>query len=219
METRTLIEQRLIKFLVTRYSDEGFKVIEEPSPEQLPDFLAGCRPDLLLQKPGRSVAVKVTTRASLDQEPGIYQMARLVREKPGWDFEIAVVNSREQFEASEDALPLTKEDTWEVIAESERLLLAGFPEAALMRAWGAAEAIVRLLVEEAGWLTDRPTSRSILTDGVHYGEISHDDYVFLHHALRQCNAIAHGMTPPSFDDGLVDALIGTTKRLLEMPPP
>ena len=218
METRPILERRLILSLVSKYSSEGYDVIEAPSQEQLPDFLAGYHPDLLLSKAGKLVVVEVKSRASLAKEPQINKMAWAVRAEPGWEFELAVVNTGEQIDAPEDARPFATEDIWRVVAEAESLLTDGFAEAALLRAWSGVEAIVRLLTEEEDWLTDRPTSENILGQAVHVGAISRTDYWFLHHALRHRNAYAHGLATPDFDASLVDALIGMTKRLLRSAP-
>lgn len=54
---------------------------------------------------------------------------------------------------------------------------------------------------------------------VQIGALYGDDYKLMLYALPLRNAIAHGLTPPSFDDALVDALIGLSKRMLEELPP
>ena len=214
MENRTLFEKRFIKSLVTKYWEEGYEVIEDPQPEQLPDFLSGHHPDLLLCKPGRSVVVRVKDRAAL-VDKSWSTMANAIRAEPGWNFELALFDSGKQIDAPEEAIPFGRETISRVVAEAEQLLGNGLAEAALLRIWSATEAAVRSLTEEEGWLTDRPIATSILSMAVQIGALYGDDYKLMLYALPLRNAIAHGLTPPGFDDALVDALIGLAKRMLE----
>ncbi len=217
MENRTFFEKRFIKSLVTKYWEEGYEVTEAPQPEQLPDFLSGYHPDLLLCKLGRSVVVRVKDRAAL-ADNSWSDMAKAVRAEPGWNFELAIFETGKQIDAPEEAIPFGRETISHVVAEAEQLLSNGLAEAALLRIWSAAEAAVRSLTEEEGWLTDRPIATSILSMAVQIGGISIDEHKLMLYALPLRNAIAHGLTPPVFDDALVDALIGLAKRLLELLP-
>jgi hypothetical protein len=142
-------------------------------------------------------------------------MVKAVRAEPGWNFELALFDTGKQIDAPEEAIPFGRETISRVVAEAEKLLGNGFAEAALLRIWSAAEAAVRSLTEDEGWLTDRPIATTILSMAVQIGALYGDDYKLMLHALPLRNAIAHGLTPPSFDDALVDALIGLAKRMLE----
>ena len=93
MDTRTALDRRLILFLAEKYDEEGYEVIVESSPERLPEFLSGYKPDLVLHKKWRPVIVEVKTREALAENPQVDETARLVREQPGWDFELAVVET------------------------------------------------------------------------------------------------------------------------------
>lgn len=215
METTVDLEKQHARALALEYRNRGYEVIEEPSQEQLPSFLTGYHPDLLLRKASEAVVVEVKSRGSLAKEPEIRQLARLVRTQPGWSFELMVVDKGEQLETLEDAHPFTREDILRGIEETGRLLASGYAEAALLRAWSVAEATVRLLVEEEGLAVERPTPQFMLKQAVMNGVISREDFRLLIQSLKHRNALVHGFTPSDFDATLVSALTDTTKRLFQ----
>ena len=215
METTVDLEKRHARVLALEYRSRGYEVIEDPSQEQLPSFLTGYHPDLLLRKASEAVVVEVKSRGSLAKEPEIRELARLVRTQPGWSFELMVVDKGEQLETPEDAHPFKREDILRGIEETERLLASGFAEAALLRAWSLAEATVRLLAEEEGLPVDRPTPQYMFKQAVMSGVISREDYRFLIQSQKHRNALVHGFTSSDFDANHVGSLTGMTKRLLQ----
>jgi Holliday junction resolvase len=50
METTSETARRRVRELGEEYRDKGYEVIVEPASDQLPDFLAGYRPDQLSLK-------------------------------------------------------------------------------------------------------------------------------------------------------------------------
>jgi hypothetical protein len=50
MQGTTPLERQRARALAEEYRSKGYEVIDVPSPEQLLDFLAGYRPDLLIRK-------------------------------------------------------------------------------------------------------------------------------------------------------------------------
>ena len=217
METTISLEKQHAHTLAEEYRSRGYDVIEEPSQEQLPAFLNGYHPDMLLRKADEdeAIVVEVKSRASLAKEPEIRELARLLRTQPGWRLDLVVVDVGEQLEALEGARPFAREDILRGITEAERLLGSGSAEAALLLAWAVTEPTVRLLAEREGLKTDRSTPLHVLKQAVVNGVISRADYNFLLQALRHRNAQAHGFIQPDFDPTLAGVLIDTTKRLLQ----
>ena len=77
METTTTLEKQRARTLAEEYRSKGYQVIEEPSQEQLPDFLSNYQPDLLIQKGHEGVVVEVKSRSSLAKDSKIRDLARL----------------------------------------------------------------------------------------------------------------------------------------------
>jgi len=215
MEATLTLERRRARDIAEEYRGKGYEVIEEPSPEQLPDFLSGYRPDLLIRRGNEAVVVEVKSRASLAKDPQIRDLARLLHAKPGWNFELVVVGEGEKPGTPEDACSFGRQDILRSIEAAEKVLGSGFSEAALLLAWSTSEATVRLLTEEEGILLDSLAPPYILKQAVTNGVISREDYTLLMNAMKYRNALAHGFKLNDFNSALVRDLIGTTKRLLE----
>jgi hypothetical protein len=215
MEALISLETQRARAIAEEYRGRGYEVIEEPSPEQLPDFLAGYHPDLLIRRGDDAIIVEVKSRSSLAKNPQIRELARLLQTKPHWNFELVVVGEGEQFSAPEGARPFERDDILRGIEAAERLVASGFSEAALLQAWSTLEATVRLLSEEEGVVLERLNPLSILTQATSNGVISRDDYSFLTKVMKFRNALAHGFQTLDFDPALVTELINITKRLLQ----
>ena len=213
METTLALMRQRVQTLAEEYRGQGYDVIVEPAKAQLPPFLAGYHPDLLLHKASESVVVEVKARKSLAKDSQVRELAGLLRAQPGWSFELVLVDVGEQINAPEDARPFTRENIMQGAAEAERLLASGFTEAALLRAWAASEAAVRLLTEQDGLSIGRPTPSVLLKQAVMNGLISRDVYHILYQALDRRNAYVHGFTLPDSGIAEVEALIETARRL------
>ena len=218
MEAIAALEKQQAGKLAEEYRRRGYDVVERPSRDQLPAFLAGYHPDLLLRKEGEdeAVVVEVKSRASLAKDPTIRELAGMLRTKPGWRLDLVVVDVGEQLEALEGAYPFALEDIARGVAEAEQLHASGLTEAALLRAWSAVEPTLRLLGEREGLATDRCPPERVLKDAVVNGVVSRSDYEILVQALKHRNAQAHGYIQPEFDPTLTGTLIDTTKALLRL---
>lgn len=132
MEATILVERQRARRIAEEYRRRGYEVIEEPSQEQLPDFLSGYHPDLLIRKGDEAIIVEVKSRASLAKESQVSELARLLRTKPDWNFELVVVGEEDQWRAPAGARPFAREDILRGLEAAEKLLEAGFSEAALL---------------------------------------------------------------------------------------
>ena len=210
--TLALIRQR-VQALAEEYRFQGYEVIVDPSQTQLPPFLVGYHPDLLLRRAGESVVVEVKSRTSLERESQVRELAGLLRGQPGWSFELVLVDVGEQINAPEGATPFTTENIMQGVAEAERLLASGLTEAALLRAWAAAEGAVRLLAEQESLSIGRPSLSVLLKQAVMNGLISREDYHILYQALDRRNAYVHGFTLPDTGIAEVEAVVDAARRL------
>jgi hypothetical protein len=215
MEAKTPRERQRAHAIAEEYRSKGYEVIERPSPEQLPEFLASYQPDVLAQRGGEAIIVEVKSRSSLAKDPRITEMARLVQTEPHWNFELVLVGEEEQLNVPEGVRPFGKDDIIQGIEAAERLVAAEFWAAALLPAWSTLEATLRQLSEEEGVVLERFTPLSVLSQATSNGVISRDDYSFLTKVMKYRNALAYGFKPIEFDPTLVGELISTTKRLLQ----
>jgi len=214
MEANSREKQRA-RAIAEEYRSQGYTVIEEPSPEQLPDFLSNFHPDLLARKDNEATIIEVKSRSSLAKDSQVRELARLLHPKPNWNFELIIVEDDTPFGSLEETQPFKQEDILQGIETAEKLLASGFNEAALMSAWSTSEATVRLLIEGEDLALDRFDPPYILMQAATNGVISREDYNFLTKVLKRRNALAHGFKTVDFDPAHVRELISTTKRLLQ----
>jgi hypothetical protein len=215
MEAKTSREGQRARAIAEEYRSKGYEVIEQPLPEQLPEFLAGYQPGVLVQRGDEAIIVEVKSRSSLTKDSRIAEMARLVQKEPHWNFELVLVGEEERLNVPEGVRPFERDDIIQGIEAAERLVAAQFWAAALLQAWSTLEATLRLLSEEEGIVLERLTPLSVLTQATSNGIISRDDYSFLTKVMKYRNALAHGFKAIEFDPTLVGELIKTTKRLLQ----
>ena len=65
MEQISARERQRTFNLAKEYQSKGYEVIVDPTSEQLPDFLSGYHPDLLVKKGNEAFIVEVKTRTPL----------------------------------------------------------------------------------------------------------------------------------------------------------
>ena len=126
MEAKTSRERQRARIIAEEYRSKGYEVIEQPSPEQLPEFLAGYQPDVLVQRGDEAIIVEVKSRSSLAKDSRITEMARLVQREPHWNFELVLVGEEEQLNVPEEARPFERDDVIQGIEVAERLVAAQF---------------------------------------------------------------------------------------------
>ena len=217
-------EERLLSEVAEDYGREGYEVILHPHPSTLPDFLRGYRPDLLARRDDESVVVEVKSGpVRRPQRDPFREIARVVEEHPGWRFELVVRNAAPipEPEAPAEGRPsLTGSDAARALADAEDLVSSGRPEAALLWAWSAAEATLRLLASAEGVDLRRPDAAYLLKQLALEGVVSREDYDVLRRSLRARNAVAHGFRPEEGPElgFLVQALLQKTARLIDLLP-
>ena len=133
MEPTTVLEKQRAHTIAQEYRSKGYDVIEEPASEQLPDFLSGYRPDLLIRKDNETVVVEVKTRSSLVKDPSVRDLARLIQAESDWSFELVVVDEEEKLGLPEGAHTSEREYILQLTEAPERLLSRGFARATLCK--------------------------------------------------------------------------------------
>lgn len=213
METTQISEKQRAQAVAEDYRRQGYDVVEEPSPESLPDFLAGHRPDLIARRGNETVIVEVKSRRALADDPQVRELARLLQGREHWSFELVVVPEERPL-APEGTQPFTREDVLRGLEEAERLLELGFSEAAMLRAWATAEAALRIVAEEQGVELELHTPSYMLKRAVSDGIISREEYAFFMRAMEYRNVLIHGFSTASFDSTLVKELIILVKQMV-----
>ena len=217
MEDAVSRAQERVRDLADEYHARGFEVTVNPAPSQLPPFLAGYHPDLLVRREGQAMIIEVKSRRSLSTEAEARRIADLIEGNEGWSFELVTLDEHpdivppgvDAFDAGEARRNLE---------EARELYAEGRVRASLLVAWSAFEAILRLVMESEGIIPKLITPSHLTKLAVAEGLLSRDDYRAIAEIMRQRNALAHGYREPEVSHDSVRHLVEISEQLLnEMP--
>ena len=207
----TITEKQFADIKAAEYLAKGYQVSREAPIE----FLPGYRADLLVKKEDETKVIEIKTQPSLAANPALRQFERIINSRPGWSFELQLVGEPEGLAVTEDARALDETGIIGRLSQAEAILDAGFAEAALLMAWSATEAVVRMLVAAEGIAITRATNPAyILGMAVAHGAMDRDDYRQLLIAMAYRNAIAHGLEAGDFTGTLVIDLVAMARLFL-----
>lgn len=208
------LEHQKVQEIAAQYRQGNYEVIAEPAPEQLPDFLKGFHPDLLVRIGDYSKVIEVKSRASLAKAPSGIGLASVLADKPNWGHELFLVGRAERLHLANDSLAFDREAVLQNLAKSKSLLDSGLPQESLLISWAALEATVRLRNQLAGIPPDFITAPALLSLAVYHGALSGQDYQSLLDIMERRNAVAHGFKLSDFEPATVRQLNRIVKRLL-----
>lgn len=215
MEDAVILERRLAEITAEKYRSKGYDVSREVSL----DFFPGFKVDLVARKGDEAKVIEVKSRSTLVRNKKVKELARLLDAKPGWSFELIVVGEPETQDSPDNAQSFEGEAVLQRLQQAQRVLEAGFGEAAFLLAWSALEAAMRVIIKDEGVSIERiTTSGYVLDQAVIQGVISRDEYRSLSGMMKYRNAIVHGFEVNDFGGELVTKLLDTVKRLLGTAP-
>src|SRR3712207_6660639 len=101
------VAQQELFDIAEEYRLKGYQVIIDPTEEDLPPFLVGLRPELIVRNERESIVVEVASKVSLRQSDRLIKLAEALQNRPGWSLELAMVPSpREEL----TGIPLDESD-------------------------------------------------------------------------------------------------------------
>jgi len=182
-------QTQTINEVAERYRRRGYTVHVEP--REVPSFLRGYRPDLIAKGPDESVVIEVKAAGTVEPERW-RDLAQAIQQEPGWRFEIVVPDPAQQTQEKNRTSSLSDAEVRERLAAADHLAVAGTLDAALLVAWSALEAALRLMGEK--YAVELPDDRpgTLITRLYMDGLLDRADYDLLTEALNQRNAVAHG---------------------------
>ena len=203
------VELQLIRRTAEDYQAKGYTVSLDVSLDFFPEF----RADLVVQKGTDRRVIEVKKRSSLAADPKIMELAQIIEDKPGWNFDLLIVSEPETLASPEDAHPFVPNDVTKRIREAKEALELGLSTSAFILAWSALEAVTRIL-SVSQWADDAniETSAFNLNHAFALGVLSPEDYVKLDKLLRLRNAVVHGFSVKDVDDDLARDLIETVGK-------
>lgn len=217
MATPTVnLEREKVLQLAEEYRNEGYEIFFHPSSDDLPDFLKGYCPDLLVKRGNEAVIVEVISRSSLNSPSTQYfrNLAQVVEEHPGWRFELVMTNLEDIIDSPNIEGSLQQSEI-ETRLQAARQLVIQYPESAILYSWALVEATLRLIADHEGLNLQRFDPLYLIKQLVTEGLISRSEYQLLMNVRSLRNNIAHGFKITQLSQESVYELIDMTEHLLQ----
>lgn len=210
-------EARRLRKVASDYEKDGYDVLVEPDPKELPRWLASFAPDLVGKSSDDQVIIEVKSHESVREDERLRLLADLVAQHPDWRLELVMTNPPWRAPSPEPGPLLSPGHVLEHLAAADELAARGFVQPSFLTAWTAFEAAGRNAMEHEGIDSFRTPMLSILKTLFSLGYLTDDDQVErLEQAWQVRNALAHGYAPdlPASPDAVRD-LIALTRTILE----
>jgi uncharacterized protein YutE (UPF0331/DUF86 family) len=130
----------VLRNLLPELEEEGYEVFLLPQPPILPPFLSNFRPDAIARRRDKHIVIEIVRSLSNDRK--LQELARLVRENPGW--ELRVILAKPTTTTAIERQPI--EAIRRTIDEIKKLTRTEHYAAALIMSWATFEALGRLLM-------------------------------------------------------------------------
>jgi hypothetical protein len=204
-------ESAALNALEPRWRKLGYTLVREPSPEQLPSFLKGFRPDAIAIGADPQLVIEVLTNRGGAAATRARQLQSLFAGHTDWRLELVYVG------ADEPAIEAAPADEIRKALERLRPLVDRDPGPAFLMAWATLEAAGRLL--EPSLASRGLSSRSLLDLLVSNGHLPQSEGAKLRRLGDKRNALAHGQINAAPSTAEVRGLMDVIERLIETPPP
>jgi uncharacterized protein YutE (UPF0331/DUF86 family) len=202
--------------IAAEYEAGGYEVLVEPRPEQLPEFLAGFRPDLVARGPNESVVVEVKVGTRTAASERFRELAETIQRQPGWRFSLVVIDPRSDEVAPPTQQLLARQEIVDRLGRANELLKTGATDAAFLLMWVAVEALLRHIATREGLPLERVPSSSLMKELFSLGILSRSELEVAQRAFSVRNALVHGFTTTRLDETSRELAQFAQKLLLEL---
>lgn len=163
---------------------EGYEVIAEPSPADLPPFLADRRPDAIAIGKHPSLLVEVFRKEGNRELTKIQELRALLHGHDDWELRVFYFSSLEPMLAPVPNIAATN------AIEAARTVSATEPRAAILFAWSIVEAMAREKIETTGSRALNPSALVNLLASEGYIDQNQANDMFRISKIR--SQLAHG---------------------------
>jgi len=180
-------ERFRLEKIAADYQTQGYDVKVQPRPAELPDFLAGFKPDLIISGKGETIVFEVKTREELKNAPFTPALEAALNKQPGWRFELIIDGA-----GSEQRETLSADQIRASLDEATDLKQRNHPTAALLLLWSAIEGALRLLANRENVELESYAPEYVLKRLYSLGLLGREHYQTLDRAMHKRNQAAHG---------------------------
>ncbi|GEM_PF-1533211 len=204
--------ERIIHEVANNYRNRGYSVAIEPQEAERPDFLQKFPVNFLAQRPDDSVVVEVKTGLT-SQMLHWTELAEVVRQHPGWRFELILGQGIEELIANAAAPLLTQEEIVTRIRTARELSISGALEAGLLTAWSAISGALRLIARSQNFDKFTFLEQGLASSLYSEGWMDREDYDLVQDAILSRNQITHGFKVELLSSDTTENLCALTERL------
>jgi len=196
------------------YLRQGYQVLVEPSPRELPEFLRTLAPDLIARRDGKNIVVEIKTSSPASFEQ-VQRLARALENRAGWKLQVVYADIADLEWAPPSELPDISELLTRLASMGSIDRESDHSRLQFLLLWSIIEAAARHRLSSFKIPATRRISSSallkmLLTEGI----IEEDRYSALRRALAARNAITHGFLNQTVDAAVFEELRRAARDLL-----
>jgi hypothetical protein len=210
------MNMKMLEQVAENYVADGYDVLVNPEPSQLPEFAVEFTPDIVARKGELNALVKVKQdREDVEDDSSIVRMAEVVNAQPGWRFDLVVLGASDCADeipsgASEPSLDrIGRMLDYAATAAGARDVQSSF-----VVAWAALEAAMRRTARDRGIQLTSYSPQFLVRTLYSHGLLGRQELDRLSGATAIRNAAAHGMDVPKLDVGVCYYVISVAHQLL-----
>lgn len=217
MKKNLVVGLRSLSKIEKEYIEKGYKVVSQPSGDQLPNELKGYTPDLIAKKGKETIVVEVKSLKSLKGNSEMLDLVRKVCEQKGWQFNLVISNpSKKSVESSKAQMnSLGPIEIASQIDEIEKLISSNMVRSAVLLFGAVAEGIFRLMLSAKMNPGSRVGLKPYLQEAVFQGILSKEDFDLFESLLLSRNGIAHAYDIELPSGTELSAALRILKKMLE----
>lgn len=207
-------ERAAIRQYADWYAQQGYQVLVEPAPRDLPEFLRTLAPGLIARRDGESIVVEIKTSSPTSFER-VQHLARALQHRAGWALQVVYIDLPDPEWQPPARLPesaelLTRLDSLDGRGNDDDQRRLQF-----LLLWSIIEAAARhrlspLRISPTQRISPSALLKTLLAEGV----IEEDQYAVLRRGLAVRNAIAHGFLNQPVEAALFEELREAARGLL-----
>lgn len=169
------------------YRAKGYRVIVGPAQSELPEFLRGHDPDMIVLSDSDNAVVEVKYRRAMLGTNRLSRMAEVIEKQPGWRIELNLLPTDPERE-----VPLPASTNLENVRELLVRAHTADSDLALINACAALEHAFVIAAERADLELPSSSPTAALKTLYAYGLIGYDDYNKVDAAMRLRDDVVNG---------------------------
>ena len=209
------LHTKKVKQVAKKYREQGYNVIIEPLPQQLPTFLGELQPDLIAMKEGDQVVIEVKAKEALRASDLVRHIADAVRKQKGWRFELVLLPSAASAQSTKGWELLGFQEIEQYVKEARHAASLSQFIPAFIFIWIAIEATLRRIAQKSDVSPALLSPKALLKELVFNGGISRLQYRTIEGIANLRTHVVHGFKEEGVNGIAVTKAIKIADKLIK----